>query len=233
MTHLCRVANLLCIETSGEVCSVAIFRDRDLVNSASEKEAFQHAAVLTVLIEKVCSEANIAMNELNAIAVSSGPGSYTGLRIGTSVSKGLCYALEIPLIALDTLEIIAHGFSLDGYAQDFDMVCPLVDARRMEVYSAVFDSDLNWLQKGKPEIITEDSFANWLAGGVVYFIGSGAVKTSETIKHVNARFVTLDGLSARFMGALAYNAFQENAFADLAYFEPNYLKEFYTTAKPR
>ncbi len=227
--HLCAMAMILCIETSGEVCSVALFDGETCLDFYSEEESFQHAAVLTVLIEKCFKNNNISAHNLDAVAVSGGPGSYTGLRIGTSVAKGLCYAVDVPLIALSSLKVMANGVlslhELNGDA----LICPLIDARRMEVYTAAFDTSLSLVQKAEPMIVEESSFDH-LLNQPVYFIGSGVDKTMQTVQNANAHFMHDHALSALFMGLLAHEAFEAGEFADLAYFEPFYLKEFYTPA---
>lgn len=223
------MANILCIETSGEVCSVALFDNETCLDFMSEEESFQHAAVLTVLIEKCFKNNKIDVNQLDAIAVSAGPGSYTGLRIGTSVAKGLCYAGDLPMLAISSLEIMANGLKSLYEIPENTVICPLIDARRMEVYAAAFHPDLSIISEPKPLIVEETSFDELLENPV-YFVGNGTGKTSEVIKHDNARFFDDHVRSALFMGMPALKQFQHGQFADLAYFEPFYLKEFYTSA---
>ena len=185
---------------------------------------YSHAEKLHELIGKTISEAGIEWSALNAIAVSQGPGSYTGLRIGVSAAKGLCFALDIPLIAVNTLASFAHSFSISaGYK------IPLLDARRMEVYSAVFNSKNESLRPVKAEIITPDSFHEFLEGQKVYFFGDGAEKCKEIIDHKNAVFSAHKFPSANEMAFLSFDKYKKNDIQDVAYFEPFYLKDFIVT----
>ena len=190
-------------------------------------DAMQHATHLPVYIEnaiKLIRQQNIT---LDAIAVSAGPGSYTGLRIGVSTAKGLCYAIGCKLIAIDTLKIIATSLQQDIPANA--IICPLIDARRMEVYTAMFDSNLNEISPAEAKIIDETSFSD--INSPIYFCGSGAEKCSTVIKNPNAQFFTSVQPTANMMVSLAENAYSNNQFEDVAYYEPFYLKEFYTPQK--
>ncbi len=223
------MANLLCIETSGEICSVSLFSDAGCLDFQQESESFQHAAVLTVLIDGLLKSNNLSPSDLDAIAVSAGPGSYTGLRIGTSVAKGMCYALDIPLLAISSLKIIANGLRNTHRIGSENIICPLIDARRMEVYTATYDGELNELASPKPLILDQSSFASDLEKGLVHFVGSGSEKSKTMLIHENARFFNDHMLSAKYIGDLAFLEWEKNRFVDVAYFEPFYLKEFYTT----
>lgn len=221
------MANILLIETSAETCSVAISCDGKIIGFQMSDEPMQHATHLPVYIEtamKLIREQNIT---LDAIAVSSGPGSYTGLRIGVSTAKGLCYALGCKLIALNTLKIIATALRQQGPANA--IICPLIDARRMEVYTAMYDCNLNELSPAEAKIIDENSFAD--IDRPIYFCGNGAEKCSTVIKNPNAQFDTTIKPIANMMVELAEEAYSNNQFEDVAYYEPFYLKEFYTPQK--
>ncbi len=226
------MATILCIETSGTVCSVALFDEpKTCLGFLKEDASFKHAAVATVLIEKLLKTCNITINELDAIALSSGPGSYTGLRIGTSVAKGLCYALHIPLISISSLELLASGFIESSNNLDDQLVCPAIDARRMEIFTAIYTSDLSCIVEPAPVIVTSDTFKDVLSEKSMHLIGSGAEKTVKEINHPNLAWHDDDYLSARYMGSLAIKKWEKETFEDTAYFEPDYLKAFYTTAK--
>ena len=221
------MANILLIETSAEICSVAIESDGKILNIQMSNDAMQHATHLPVYIEnaiKLIRQQNIT---LDAVAVSAGPGSYTGLRIGVSTAKGLCYAIGCKLIAIDTLKIIATSLQQDIPVNA--IICPLIDARRMEVYTAMFDSNLNEISPAEAKIIDETSFSD--INCPIYFCGSGAEKCSTVIKNPNAQFFTSVQPTANMMVSLAENAYRNNQFEDVAYYEPFYRKEFYTPQK--
>jgi tRNA threonylcarbamoyladenosine biosynthesis protein TsaB len=230
--HLCGMAFILCIETSGPLCSVALVNDSsEVIEYMEDNTGFQHAAVLTVLIEQMFAKLSMTLSDINAIALSGGPGSYTGLRIGTSVAKGICFALEIPLLAISTLEVLASTLLESQTIHDKEYICAAIDARRMEVYAAVYDNDLNCIDAGKPVIIDETSYTEILDKGLVHFIGSGAEKIYMTISHNNLRYVKDEMLNARSMAKLASNRWSQKEFEDIAYFDPFYLKAFHTVAK--
>ncbi|MFT5723693.1 MAG: tRNA threonylcarbamoyladenosine biosynthesis protein TsaB [Bacteroidia bacterium] len=230
--HLCVMANILCIETSGSVCSVALFQNSDTcIGHVKDDNSFQHAAVLTVLIDQLLVAHGLVPKDISAVALSAGPGSYTGLRIGTSVAKGFCYALNIPLIRISSLKLLAQSVALTNQISKGDMICPVIDARRMEVYTATYDSDLTQIDGEQPSIIDETSFSTILKKGMVFLVGSGGKKIVDIISHQNLRYIDDVDLSAQYMGKMAFNDWDQNTFVDLAYFEPNYLKAFHTTAK--
>ena len=187
------------------------------------EQGYSHAEKLHVFIEEVILEAQMQFADLSAIAVSQGPGSYTGLRIGVSAAKGLCYALNIPMIALDTLSILAHQIQKkDG------LIIPMIDARRMEVYSAVFNADYQKVIETQAEIITEESFSQF--DETIYFIGDSAAKCKEVLKRPNCIFVEdIVYPSSKEMAKLSYEKYQKDDFVDVAYFEPAYLKDFVAT----
>jgi tRNA threonylcarbamoyladenosine biosynthesis protein TsaB len=214
---------ILSIETSAALCSVAIHKDGQLIDTEEVNEPQAHAAKCAVSIHQIFAKNSIQAADLNAVAISSGPGSYTGLRIGTSVAKGLCFGLNIPLINIPTLDFLAHQVSLkhkDG------ILCPMIDARRMEVYTQLFDNELNPLTDTEAIIIDQNSFTELLAKQKVLFFGDGSAKCKETLTHVNAVFVDQIYPRAQFMGSIAQRKFELKHFADLADFTPFYLKEF-------
>ena len=214
---------ILNIETSTKACSVALFSGKQLVSHKEHvEEKFSHSEKLSLYMLEVLDLAKITFTDLSAIAISMGPGSYTGLRIGVSTAKGLCYALDIPLISISTLQAMAYGISL---TEESDVFCPMIDARRMEVYSAFYNAKNKLIRKIQADIIDEKSYQKELTDKVLFF-GDGSEKLHETIIHDNASFVSNFHPSAKFLGPLAFNKFQENDFEDTAYFEPYYLKDF-------
>lgn len=215
MTHI------LCIETSTDVCSVALFADDRLVENREVHEPQAHAEKLAVFVDEVFRESGVAADRLSAVAVSEGPGSYTGLRIGVSTAKGLSYALGIPLIAVGTLELMASAIQRGDH-----WLCPMIDARRMEVYCALFDETGRMVEKPHAKVIDAEAFSDVLASHRVVFFGNGAMKCRDVLTHSNAVF--LDGVHPRAadMGKLARERFAAKQFVDLASFEPVYLKEF-------
>ncbi len=182
---------------------------------------YSHAEVLHVFIEDVLKEAGFAKAKIDAVAVSKGPGSYTGLRIGVSAAKGLCFALDVPLISIDTLTALSYKISANK-----GVIVPMLDARRMEVYSAVFNANYTQIREIKAEIIDEHSFLKYLEKDVVYFLGDGAAKCQEIIKHDNANFVLGKYPSSKEMAVLSYKKYKKNDMENVAYFEPFYLKDF-------
>jgi tRNA threonylcarbamoyladenosine biosynthesis protein TsaB len=222
------------IETATEICSVALSNGNQVIDYRENTEGKSHAALLTYFIDDILKKNNLKVRDLAAVAVSMGPGSYTGLRIGVSAAKGLCYGSSIPLIAVPTLQIIAsqviQSASQLGFTfSDDDILCPMIDARRLEVYTALLDARANFASEIKAEIIDESSFGGELSAHKVYFFGNGALKCKDIINHPSACFV--DGIypSARYMDQLVASRFQEKKFEDVAYFEPFYLKDFVAT----
>ena len=216
------MAFILNIETSTKNCSVSVAKDgKTIVLKELNDGGYSHAEKLHEFIKEVIAEAGIQFSDLKAIAVSKGPGSYTGLRIGVSAAKGLCFALNIPLIAINTLESLAQSISLiEGFK------IPLLDARRMEVYSAVFDKNNIIKKEVSAEIITNESVKSYLESGKVYFFGDGAEKCKEVILHENANYFDDKFPSAKDMEQLSSEKYKNNDFVDVAYFEPFYLKDF-------
>ena len=214
---------ILNIETSTKACSVALHKNGELIVSREDVTTnFSHSEKLLKFISKLFSDAKLSLSDLDAIAVSMGPGSYTGLRIGVSTAKGLCYGLDIPLISISTLKAMSFGMALEIKA---DLYCPMIDARRMEVYSAFFDINNTEVRKIQADIIDENSYKKELEKKVVFF-GDGSEKIKEKIRHKNAMFISDIHPSAKNMGLLSYQKFTKSLFEDLAYFEPFYLKDF-------
>ena len=219
---------ILNIETATKNCSVALAKDgQTILCKEIAEEGYSHAERLHVFIEEIIQEAGICFQDINAIAVSQGPGSYTGLRIGVSAAKGLCYALNIPLIAVDTLQVLALQAKVaEG------LIVPMLDARRMEVYSAIFNAKLEKQRDVQAEIITENSFEN--SSETIYFVGDCAEKCKAVLTKPN--FVFLEEVkypSAKEMSALSFSKFQNSDFEDVAYFEPYYLKDFMITTSKK
>lgn len=222
------MAFILCIETATEVCSVALFNKNELLVLNEINEGNMHASALTGLIEKTLKEAGLTLNQLDAICVSKGPGSYTGLRVGVSTAKGLCFGLNIPLLAVNTLQSMA-GVYIYQNPNNSQAICAMIDARRMEVYAAIYNSNLEEINPTQAIVIDEYSFEEQLNQGQIIFIGNGAAKCKSTITHANAVFVEEITCSALGLGKPAYQMFLENKFEDTAYFEPFYLKDFVAT----
>ena len=217
---------LLCIETSGKNCSVALFEGLQLVSIREvHTEQFSHSENLHVFIEQVLKESNLQPKAIKAIAISAGPGSYTGLRIGVATAKGLCYGWDIPLIALPTLRILAEQVTYEF--TDIEYIIPMIDARRMEVFTAVYSHDFSPILGERAEILTESTFDTYLNKGKTIFLGDGITKFQTICKHKNAYFWENKFPSAKQMGRLALEKYQSQAFEDIAYFEPFYLKEVY------
>jgi tRNA threonylcarbamoyladenosine biosynthesis protein TsaB len=213
---------ILNIETATKNCSVSI-ADKGKILAIKELNNgnYSHAEVLHPFIVDILREANITSDLIDAVAVSKGPGSYTGLRIGVSAAKGLCFAFDKPLISLDTLTSLSHSIAIDN-----GFIVPMIDARRMEVYAAVFNQKNQFIREIKADIIDESSFSEYLKIGKVYFLGDGSQKCKETILHENAIFVDDKFPSAREMAQLSYDKYKKNDIENVAYFEPFYLKDF-------
>ena len=217
---------ILNIETSTKVCGVSLSKDGVLVDFKESFEENSHAANLAPFIDELLKKNKVQYSQLSAIAISKGPGSYTGLRIGTSTAKGLCFALDIPLIAIGTLDSMT-ALAKNVYNNSFDgHFRPMIDARRMEVYSQTYDNNQNPMDDVAAVIIDEDSFIDELENHKILFFGDGAMKCAETITHPNAIFFSETQASSIGMVNLSFNAFENNDFVDVAYFEPFYLKEF-------
>ena len=222
------MALILNIETATTNCSVALVKDGDTIALLEENDrSYSHSERLHVYINDVLVKANKSLKELDAIAVSKGPGSYTGLRIGVSAAKGLCFSLEIPLISVRTLEALAHQLNIDK-----GFIVPMLDARRMEVYSAIYNYKHELVRDTEAQILDEHSFQDLLDQDEVYFIGSGVEKSKELIQHKNARFIEHKLPSANEMSLLSYYKYKISDIENVAYFEPFYLKDF-VALKPK
>ena len=225
---------ILSIETATKSCSVAITKDDKVLSVVEEVgDGYSHAENLSVFIDDALKEINLTYSDLDAIAISKGPGSYTGLRIGTSTAKGLCFALDIPLISVSTLQAMAFGVIQTNNFDNTTLLCPMIDARRMEVYSAFFDAENNFIRETKADIIGENSYVEFLAKSKILFFGDGAEKCKEALcSNQNTLFLDNFHPSARHMTTLAEQKFIAKQFEDTAYFEPFYLKDF-VAGKPK
>lgn len=229
------MALILNIETATEVCSVALSQDNSLVDFKENTEGKSHASLLTLFIDDVLKQNNVTPSQLDAVAVSAGPGSYTGLRIGISAAKGLCYGSGKPLLSVSTLQSMAYGFinQLTDVQKDEHkgaLLCPMIDARRLEVYTALFDSSGNFQSEISAEIIDENSYAQILKERKIVFFGNGSDKCREVIRNDNAIFVKGIYPSAKDMITLSLKEYNTHNFKDVAYYEPYYLKEFVATS---
>jgi tRNA threonylcarbamoyladenosine biosynthesis protein TsaB len=224
---------IICLETATNLCSVALCGSNGLVTLREESESKSHASLLTVFIDEILKENSLKASDLDAIAVSKGPGSYTGLRIGVSVAKGISYAASIPLIGIDTTLSMFWGISESkinpAETDNNTLYCPMLDARRMEVYYAIYDTNGKIVKDISAEIINEDSFSHIGASQKIICFGDGSAKCREVIKQPNIQFESDFRISASFMHKPAFQAFKDHRFEDVAYFEPFYLKNFITT----
>ena len=222
------MAYILSLETATTNCSVSLSKNgKTIALKEDSRNGYSHAEKLHVFINDVLNTANVKRSEIDAVAVSKGPGSYTGLRIGVSAAKGLAFALDIPLIAIPTLSVLAHQVAIES-----DVIVAMLDARRMEVYSAIFDDNCNALRETQAQILEAHSFEDYLNKGKVYFIGNGVEKTKTLIHNTNAIFIDGKLPSANEMSLLAYNKYKKSDTEDVAYFEPYYLKDF-VALKPK
>lgn len=221
---------ILNIETSTEVCSVAVSQDGATIFTKADFNGPSHATLLGVFVDEALSYIDNHAIPLDAVAVSCGPGSYTGLRIGVSMAKGVCYGRNIPLIGLPTLEVLSVPVLLgDKIEEENAYLCPMIDARRMEVYTALFDRSLKAIREVSAVVIDTHSFNDILSERPVYFFGNGASKCKEVLQHPNTRFINDVHPLAQWMFPLAEKAIALNDYKDVAYFEPFYLKEFVAT----
>lgn len=216
---------ILSIETSTITSSIAIHEDGRLISSQNIHIDKSHSEYLTLSIKYLFETSGVRMKDIDAVAISKGPGSYTGLRIGTSTAKGICYALDTKLIAINSLESMAFGMA--KYQHKDTLLCPMIDARRMEVYCLISDNNLAIIEKTQAKIIDESSFKNLLSDNKIIFFGNGAIKCKPMFDHTqNAIFIEDIVPSAEDIGILAWRAYQQETFENLAYFEPYYLKDF-------
>ena len=227
---------IICLETATNLCSVALCDNAGVIALRESKESKSHASMLTVFIEEILKDYGIRPRDLDAVAVSKGPGSYTGLRIGVSVAKGIAYGASIPLIAVETTYSMFFGITGNKYIifknEKDSLFCPMLDARRMEVYYALYDSEGKKIKDISAEVINELSFLNISESRKIIFFGEGALKCKEVVSHKNALFITDFAISASHMHKPVFQAFKDSDFEDVAYFEPLYLKDF-ITSQPR
>ena len=223
------MSTILHIETSTDVCSVAVSEDSHVIFEQQDHSGPNHAERLGTMVDEALSFTDNHAIPFDAVAVSSGPGSYTGLRIGVSTAKGVCYAADVPLMAIDTLEAMAHGMKekLGGQIAENDLLIPMIDARRMEVYAAIFDANLNKVEDTAAMVIDEHSFENLSKDHHLWLFGDGAPKLNKVFEN-QPNISVIDGFkpSAAFMRPLAEKALRDKDFVDVAYFEPFYLKDF-------
>lgn len=219
---------ILCIDTTTDICSVALTQNGIVVADIENKDKNTQSALLTTYIEQILKDANCSYKQLSALAISSGPGSYTGLRIGASVAKGLCYALDIPLISTDTLTALAQqAAQLYNYPDAYYV--PMIDARRQEVFAAIFGNNLHIIQTPQAIILEPTTFDTLLDEKLVVFCGSGSVKYQLMLQHRNARFIDTQKVycKATNIAFLSYEQYLKKDFANTAYYEPFYVKPFY------
>ncbi len=222
-----KCVNIILIETSTSLCSVALARNGEVISYRESAEPKAHASLTAPFIREVLSENHLEVSDCSAVCVSSGPGSYTGLRVGVSTAKGLCFGANLPLLSVSTMEILAEM----GKDSECDYIVPMIDARRMEVYTTVFKDGVQ-LKDTESVIIDSDSFRGYLQDGTVLFIGDGAQKCTGLIASPNARFRQCNP-SAAAMGRLAYERFLQGKKENVAYFEPFYLKDFIATVSKK
>ena len=236
------MAVILHIETSTNVCSVAVSEDGQCIFEQTESGNMSHAEKLGTMVDEALSFTDNHAIPFDAVAVSCGPGSYTGLRIGVSMAKGICYGRNLKLVSVPTLELLCvpvllreqflnelgarEGTPPLGGGREGLLLCPMIDARRMEVYAAVYDRALKPVRKVQADVVTADTYKEWLDKGPVYFFGNGAAKCMEVINHPNAHLIAGVEPLAKWMQPLAERRFLNGQFEDVAYFEPFYLKDF-------
>lgn len=228
------MALILSLESSTEVCSVALSREGQLIDYEENHKGLNHSELLTSFVETIMHRNRIKASDVDAFAVSKGPGSYTGLRIGVSAAKGLCYASGKPLIAISSLDALAwylleHPGDYNLSINPETLLCPMIDARRNEVYCTLFDSKGNCIEPVSAKIIEEDTFKQYVSTYKVILLGNGAAKCRKILKDKNVKFTGPEKSSARFMAGLAEKKFVNKEFEDIAYFEPFYLKDFIAT----
>ncbi|MCG9971526.1 tRNA (adenosine(37)-N6)-threonylcarbamoyltransferase complex dimerization subunit type 1 TsaB [Christiangramia crocea] len=217
------MAIILCLETATTNCSVGISKNGELIAIKEDNsKGYSHAEKLHVFINEILKETGFNVEDLDAVAVSKGPGSYTGLRIGVSAAKGLCFSLDIPLISVPTLDLLTKKLEVE----EKEVIVSMLDARRMEVYSAVYESEFTQVRETKAEVLDENSFLGYLEKSKVHFIGNGVAKFEDICKHPNAIFHKQKFPSAKEMAQIAETKYKKSDTEDVAYFEPYYLKDF-------
>ena len=217
---------ILAVETSGAACSVALFSESCILGSKTLEDSHIQSSMLVPMIEQLFSSVSMKMSDCKAVAVSSGPGSYTGLRVGVSTAKGLCYGLNIPLISVNTLDLlVAAATSHFNADETIDFYVPMIDARRMEAYQSVYNSKSERISSIEPKIFNQNSYDAYLEKGKVAFVGNAVEKFQSAFPHQNCVYFSCEP-SAIYMGNLAFEAYNNERFEDVAYFEPFYLKDF-------
>ena len=217
---------ILSIETSTDVCSVAMSENGQCIFKKEDHSGPNHAVSLGVYVDEALSFTDNHAIPLGAVAVSSGPGSYTGLRIGVSMAKGICYGRDVPLLSVPTLEVMAVPVLLNHEIEDDALLCPMIDARRMEVYSAIYDRALKQQREIRADVVDGDTYREFLDQHPIYFFGNGAAKCMETINHPNAHLIKGIEPLAKYMFPLAERKWVQEEFEDVAYYVPFYLKDF-------
>ena len=218
---------ILCIETSLEYCSVSLIQDGKVIDSENINIKKSHSEFILVLIKTLLKRVKISLNQLSAIAVNKGPGSYTGLRIGVSTAKGLCFSLDLPLISVNSLDLMIYDVKKKGLVDSSTLLCPMIDARRMEVYTKIVKYDLTVLKNTHAKILSKDSFNSFLEKNKISFFGNGSNKFQNLIKSKNAFFIEKIIPKSINFDQKVHNKYLERKFEDLINFEPYYLKEYY------
>ncbi len=225
---------LLSLETSSNVCSIALHRNGQLLGASELQIEKSHSSHITVMVSQLLENCGTTLQELDGVAISGGPGSYTGLRIGSATAKGICYALDKPLLAVSTLHSLALQVINTTPNPEQYLFCPMLDARRMEVYTCLLDHQLNEVEPIAPVVLADDTFAEHLLNKQVIFFGNGAAKFKD-LQHNNPQALFIDdiSLSAKPVGELALIKYNDQAFEDVAYYEPFYLKDVYITERKK
>ena len=218
---------ILCIETSLDYCSVSIIEDGKVIDSENINIKKSHSEFILILIKNLLKRINISLNQLSAIAVSNGPGSYTGLRIGVSTAKGLCFSLDLPLLSVNSLDLMIYDVKKKNLVESGSLLCPMIDARRMEVYTKIVKDDLIIIKDTHAKILSNNSFNSLLKFNKINFFGNGSTKFKKIIKSNNALFIEKIIPEAINFDQIVHDKYLEGKFEDLINFEPNYLKEYY------
>ena len=225
------MTKILCADTSSQLCSVSIFNKDKLVDNINSKIERSHSKLLLKLIDSILIKNNLSVKYLDAFSIAKGPGSYTGLRIGVSTFKGLCYSLEKPLIGINTLEILSISAKEKIIDTDYNL-CPMIDARRMEVFTKLLNQDLEEVSEDKALILEENSFKNF-KNKTIYFFGDGSYKFQKISNHKNHNFLKNIESNSKFMGYLSYKKYLDKDFEDISLFEPFYIKNFHLVKKKK
>lgn len=220
---------ILNIETATNICSVAISSNNTIIFEKENTTGPFHASLLGVFVSEALAYTRSNEISIDAVAVSCGPGSYTGLRIGVAEAKGLCYGLDIPMIAINTPEVMVNSVINNNSIDDETLLCPMIDARRMEVYAAIYNNKIEEVRDIRADIVDEQTYMEYLNKHKVIFFGNGSDKCQPIITHTNAHFLPDIYPSAKYMASLSAKAFANSSFVDIAYFEPFYLKDFIAT----